>query len=382
MWNTIWNRVLWENEAYTLRVAEVCIFAGTLILVILLELLIRRWVKRGKPFQKVMNVAGLANMQLAIIRVLLYGLGIYLAFRFIGVNLLTQDLITLREENGVKKTIKAVDVIMALLVVLIARIILNYSKYQLTQGKDEEEGLSKKDLGRRLAIYQLIRYVIYVVAIILILANLQINLSFFIASSAALFVGVGLALQSTFSDVASGIIILIERTIEVGDMVFIDSLGLEGKVVETRLRTTIIETLDGVAVIVPNAKFTNTNVVNWSFSNEDTRFRLDVGVAYGSDVNLVRKVLKESALAHNRVLKSPPPRIRFKDFGNSSLDFEILFWTRNPMYYEDIMSDLRFKIESEFRKYQIEIPFPQRDLHLRSGFFKQEENKGNDQKDE
>ena len=136
---------------------------------------------------------------------------------------------------------------------------------------------------------------------------------------------------------------------------------------DIRLRSTIVETLDGVAVIVPNSKFTSTNVVNWSFSNEDTRFHLKVGVAYGSDLNLVRKVLKEGAGAHQLVLKSPPPKVRFVDFGESSLDFELLFWTRQPMMYEDILSDLRFKIDSDFRKNQIQIPFPQRDLHMKSG---------------
>ena len=186
------------------------------------------------------------------------------------------------------------------------------------------------------------------------------------ASSAALFVGIGLALQNVFSDIASGIFILFEGTIEVGDMVVVNSLSLEGKVIEIRLRTSIIEPLDSVSVIVPNSKFTTTNVVNWSFNDKETRFRLNVGVAYGSNTQLVRKVLRESAAAHNKVLKNPAPKVRFIDFGESSLDFELLLWLNmnTIQEYEDILSDLRFKIDAEFRRYDITIPFPQRDIHI------------------
>ena len=223
------------------------------------------------------------------------------------------------------------------------------------------------DTGRQKAFLQIGRYMLYLVAFILILNTIGITVTNIVTVSAALLVGVGIGFQSTFNDLFSGIMILLDGTVEVDDVIEIDSLGLVGKVKEIKLRTSVVETPDRTIVIVPNSRFTSQNVVNWSHGDPSTRFRIKVGVAYGSNVSLVRKVLKEVAHSHGQVMQNPEPKIFFNEFGDSSLVFELLFWSKHNFEIEAIKSDLRFKIEAEFRRHDIVIPFPQRTLHLRRG---------------
>lgn len=289
-------------------------------------------------------------------------LSVYLIWGSSPQELLEQKLFALSKE----KEIRVSNVLGAILIFALARIgVFYFKKFFVKTGETSRLPL---DQGRRMAVFQIGKYILYLITLLLVLTSLNINLSVLVASSAALFVGIGLALQNTFSDIAAGIVILIDRTVEVGDMVMIDSLKLEGKVIEIRLRSTVVETLDLMTVIVPNSKFTTTNVINWSFNDRETRFRVKVGVAYGSNVAQVRKVMVQAAQGHGLILKKPEPRVRFTDFGDSSLNFELLFWTNRVLEYEDIKSDLRFKIEADFRKNNVTIPFPQRDLHIVSDF--------------
>ena len=142
--------------------------------------------------------------------------------------------------------------------------------------------------------------------------------------------------------------------------------GEIGKVKEITFRTTKIETRDNIILIVPNSKFLDSNVINWSHIQKRTRFYVQVGVAYGSDVELVEKVLLESTNNHKDISKTPKPFVRFYDFGSSSLDFQVYFWTDKSFEVENIKSDLRFEIDKQFRKNKIQIPFPQRDVHIKS----------------
>jgi small-conductance mechanosensitive channel len=149
----------------------------------------------------------------------------------------------------------------------------------------------------------------------------------------------------------------------VGDVVELE--GDVGIVKEIGFRTTKIENRDNIILIIPNSKFIGENVINWSHIEQKTRFSVDVGVAYGSDVELVKKVLLECARDHQEVTEYPKPFVRFDDFGNSSLDFQLFFWTDNAFRVENIKSDLRFAIDKKFRENKITIPFPQRDVHIK-----------------
>lgn len=218
--------------------------------------------------------------------------------------------------------------------------------------------------GRKEAVFQIIKYGIYSVGILVILNLIVKDISLLVASSAALFVGIGLALQHVFDDVLSGIIILVDGTIEVGDVIEVHTLKITGKVKEIRLRTSLVETPDSTIIIVPNSRITTLNVVNWDHNDRETRFRIQVSVAYGSDVSRVRKALMNCALAHGKVMKKPEPKVFFTAFGESSLQFQMLFWSKNNFEIEEVKSDLRFMVDAEFRRLEIVIPFPQRDIHI------------------
>lgn len=354
---------LFAYEGYILHVWNV----GALLVVLLVAWLVRRLlrgrIQRANLFRKLPLDDDGRKILLWIVQTVIYLGAFLLALLSLGIklsSLLDFSLIAIPDKNEVK----VINLVVIAGIILATRLGLWYiERLFLKLGEGNRIPL---DQGRRTAIFQIFKYVVYVVVVLIILSNLSINFNWLIASSAALFVGLGLALQQTFADFASGIIILFDGTIEVGDMVVVDSLGLEGRVTEIRLRTTIVETLDSITVIVPNSTIGSTHVVNWDFNDRETRFRLKVGVAYGSDTQLVRKVLRAAASSHGNVLKAPEPRVRFVDFGESSLDFELLIWVRKVAEYADIMSDIRFKIDAEFRRHNIEIPFPQRDIHIRS----------------
>ncbi|MFZ1322082.1 MAG: mechanosensitive ion channel domain-containing protein [Ignavibacteria bacterium] len=225
--------------------------------------------------------------------------------------------------------------------------------------------LSKDKMdGRHQSIIQLIRYVIWIIAVSMCLKVLHVDVTFLIASSAALLVGVGLGLQNVFKDFISGIIILIEGTVKVEDIVEVEGIVL--KVKEIALRTSKVVSREDKVMIIPNHKFIEENVTNWTHNNTPTRFILPVSVDYSSDTRLVEKTLHDCAMKHKDVIKEGrhEPYIRFTDFGDSALLFEIIFWSNNLFRIESTKSDIRFDISDAFRANKIIIPFPQRMVHL------------------
>ncbi|MDP4712393.1 MAG: mechanosensitive ion channel [Saprospiraceae bacterium] len=220
------------------------------------------------------------------------------------------------------------------------------------------------DYGSQFAINQLLKYFIYIVAGLLALESVGIQPTVLLAGSAALLVGIGLGLQQTFNDLISGIILLFDRTVEVGDFVQLGSLV--GVVKKIGIRTSVLETRDDISVIVPNSKLVGEQVVNWNHSDDKARFSVAVGVAYGTDTTLVKNLLLSVAKENPDILPTPEPFVRFTNFGDSSLDFELHFWSTRFMIIENVKSDLRFSIDDVFRKNNISIPFPQRDVWMRS----------------
>ena len=216
--------------------------------------------------------------------------------------------------------------------------------------------------GRQHALFQIVKYIIIVLAGVIILESIGVKVTILLAGSAALLVGLGFGLQQIFNDFVSGLILLFEGTIKVGEVVEVE--GIVGRVMRIGLRTSEVETRDNIVMIIPNSKFTSETVINWSHNQQFTRFRVSVGVAYGSDTKLVRNALLECAAEHNFVAKKPKPKVRFIDFGDSSLDFELLFFSDNMFRIERVKSDIRFQIDQKFRVNKIQIPFPQRDLHI------------------
>jgi small-conductance mechanosensitive channel len=220
------------------------------------------------------------------------------------------------------------------------------------------------DVGTQYAINQLFTYIVFVVAFFFAIESLGVRFALIWGSAAALLVGVGLGLQQTFNDLTSGILLLFERTIEVGNVV--DLKGTIGIVRKIGLRTSQVETRDNVIILVPNSKFIVDEVVNWSTFDDKARFQMDVGVAYGSDTQKIRDILISVAKENAFVLDQPSPTVNFVDFGDSSLDFTLHFWSRNFMFIERIKSDLRLEVDRVFREESVTIPFPQRDLWVQS----------------
>ncbi len=198
------------------------------------------------------------------------------------------------------------------------------------------------------------------------LKMINLDLSALAVIVGALGIGIGFGLQNIVSNFISGLIILAERPVAIGHRIEVG--GVAGQVTQINLRSTTVVTNDNISIIVPNSDFITHPVTNWSYGDPKVRMRLPVGVAYGSDVEKLGRVLLEVAAENQSVLKEPGPTVRFLGFGNSSLDFELAVWTISMAHRPTrFRSDLYFAIERKLRENQIEIPFPQRDLHLRSG---------------
>lgn len=236
---------------------------------------------------------------------------------------------------------------------------------RLMVGNFSEENV---EFGRRFSIYMIAKYLLYIIGFVLILEVVGIGVNALLVGSAALLVGIGMGLQNIFSDLVSGLFLLFERPIELGDVIEVDDIV--GKIQVIKLRHTVVLDRDGVNLIVPNHKFVTEKVINWSLNKDERRFMVKVGVDYSSDPSEVSSVLKKIAKENSFVIKESnqyPIMVRFSDFGDSALIFELIFWTRHSFIVENIKSDMRFQIYDEFKKAGISIPFPQRDLHIKTG---------------
>jgi len=226
--------------------------------------------------------------------------------------------------------------------------------------------LSNQDIdpGLRSSIERFSRYIVLILGVLIALDSVGIKLGSLAALGAVLMVGIGFGLQNITSNFISGLIILLERPIKKGDLVEVG--GTTGRVLDIHARSTVILTRDDIAIIVPNSEFISQQVVNQSFTGEKIRLKVHVGVAYGSDTEKVKNCLLKVAADCSSVLKDPAPSVLFKNFGDSSLDFVLRVWIDDVWHQEGILSDLRFVIDQRFKKENIEIPFPQTDLHFKS----------------
>lgn len=220
------------------------------------------------------------------------------------------------------------------------------------------------DVGPSYALASIAFYVIISLGLFVGLQTSGIDLSSLTIVLGALGVGVGFGLQAIASNFVSGLIILFERPVQVGDRIQIGSL--DGRVTRIRMRATEIVTNDSIAVIVPNSEFVTQQVINWSRGGDTIRISVPVGVAYGSDVDTVRTALLEAAASVPEALKEPPPAVRLTAFGDSAIGFELLAWTRDLLHRRgEFTSLLNYAIVSSFRRHGIAIPFPQREVRLR-----------------
>ena len=259
-----------------------------------------------------------------------------------------------------KYSLKVSTLILVLLIIIITKIILWFIKKSVFR----KTKINQFNQDNSITLFKIIKYVIWVIAFGIILESIGVKVSLLLAGSAALLVGVGLGLQQTFNDVISGIILLSEKTIRVSDI-----LEIDGKIIQIQeigLRTSKGLNTDDISIIMPNSLITTNKVINWSHQKKQNRFRIEVGVAYGTNVEFVIKILEESAKEHPDVNDKKHIEARLVNFGNSSLDFQVLFYSSTIFGSDRMKSDIRRTITQKFIENNITIPFPQMDVHVKS----------------
>ncbi|MBW1673850.1 MAG: mechanosensitive ion channel [Deltaproteobacteria bacterium] len=223
---------------------------------------------------------------------------------------------------------------------------------------------TRLDIGARASFVNVVIYTFWILAIYTGINILGINLSSLAFMAGALGIGIGFGLQNIVNNFMSGIILLFDPSIQVGDMV---QIGEDwGTVNRINIRTTIVQTFDNASLIIPNSQMLSNRVTNWSFKDPKVRRQVDVGVAYGSDVQKVRNILLKIVSDMPEIMDDPAPRVDFRDFADSALIFRVRFWISSPDYWLTAPTELRFRIDEEFKKNGIEIAFPQQDIHIRS----------------
>lgn len=347
--------IIFESAKFTLH-SDQLIFAVFSIFAALVLIYLSRNLLKRKSLRKIFGPRHLKTMMNFSFALFAF-FGIYGAFESLGLNFGNFLNKTILSTPKVKIFIYHVVV---LYVIIVGTKILIYITEASVNRRVHNNALEK---GKAKNIYQILKYFIYTIAIAFFVESLGFNITILIASLSALLIGLGLGIQHIFNDMVSGFIILFDRSVKIGDIVEIDG-NLIGEVTKINLRTSQIITRDDVEVIIPNSKFTSENVTNWTHNSIRTRFNIQIGVAYGSDVRLVEKLLIDAAKENDLVCTEPEPMVHFIDFGDSALIFKLLFYSENNFRIEKLKSDLRFSIDKRFRENNIKIPFPQRELHI------------------
>ncbi|MFC5196140.1 mechanosensitive ion channel family protein [Bizionia hallyeonensis] len=242
------------------------------------------------------------------------------------------------------------------IIYLVTTIVLNFLR------RLYEKRLPNEDKAKFNTVFSFARWLIYLVVILVVFDSVGVNVTAIFAASAALLIGIGLALQTLFQDIISGVFILVDQSLHVGDIIEIE--GKVGRVEEIKLRTTRAVTIDNRVLVIPNHLYLTNSLYNWTQNDISTRENITVGVAYGSDTQLVKRLLLEAANSHPEVLDNKSTVVLFTDFGDSSLNFKVIFTVRDSFKSQFPKSDIRFEIDRLFRENNVSIPFPQRDIHI------------------
>lgn len=222
---------------------------------------------------------------------------------------------------------------------------------------------SELDLPKKYSLFTIFKYIVVVLAVAIGLQIVGVDITVLLAGSAALLVGVGFGLQNLFGDITSGIILLFDSTIKVNDVIEVD--GIVGRVQKINLRTTSVITREDTFIILPNSVITNNNLINWTYSSISSRFAIKVGVDYSSDVKLVMELMEKAVKEQHGVLSQPAPTVRFQEYGDSALSFSVFFWCDEVFRVESIKSQIRVRLYEYFKENNVEIPFPQRVVHMK-----------------
>lgn len=256
-----------------------------------------------------------------------------------------------------------------ILLILLIFAVVRFSIYAIKKYFDRLVSNGKIESGKAHALYQIIVYLAYVIGIVLAIETTGAKITVLLAGSTAILVGIGLGLQDFFKDLVAGLILLSERSVAVGDVIEVN--GMVCKVSEIGLRATIVNTLDDIAVVIPNTRLTNFPIINWSQNQKPTRFNITVTAEFGSDAQLVEKLLLQAASSHRDVLKKPHPRVMLNDFGPRGFVFDLYFYSNNLFGIPMVKSQIRMEIEKLFRDKNLRFAIPQNEVFLHPSNTKQ-----------
>jgi small-conductance mechanosensitive channel len=324
---------------------------------------LRRYLKSAN-----IRVEGRGLTWLKLISQSIYILAFYIAIISFNINnedVTFTDFLDFNIIETRKFTLSFYHILVIFAVFFGARILLNIVKIYISKKFRNKPNFNA---GTEFIYVQIAKYIIYIFAILISLKAVEIDLSLLITGSLGIFVGIGLGLQDVFKDMFSGFVLLFEGNVRVGDIVEISNGGksdaIVAKILKINVRTTQIETREGNVLILPNSKLTQEYVENWSHGSDLSRFIIKVSVAYGTDCELVSRLLKQAALAHPKVRKSEPVEARLSNFGNNGLELDLVFWADQSWDINLHKSEIRFEIDRLFRQYEIVIPFPQSTIHF------------------
>jgi small-conductance mechanosensitive channel len=267
------------------------------------------------------------------------------------------NFLSIHFDLGDKISISILDILIIITVIFITSLVLRLLLRIITRN------LPKEDKSKFNVVYGYFRWLIYLIILLVTLDSVGVNITAVFAASAALLIGIGLALQTLFQDIISGVFILVDQSVHVGDIIELD--GKIGRVEEIKLRTTRAVTIDNKVLVIPNHLYLENSLFNWTQNGTLTRESVEVGVAYGSDVQLVKKLLLQAASTHPEVISEPEPVVLFMDFADSSLNFKLIFTLNDSFKATFPKSDIRFEIDRLFREHNVTIPFPQRDIYIK-----------------
>lgn len=354
---------------FQLTILNITLFIGIYLISKLFIKYIKRYFKALQLTEKQLTIEGKEIAVWKLSKQLIYLVSFYFCFlslKFTNPDLDFSNLLNYQFFHIQQFHISVYHLFLTPVIIFIARFTLNFLKVFLLKAVRQSERI---DSGTEYIYLQLAKYLVYSIAIVISLRSFGMNLDLFLTATTFLLVGVGLGLQSIFSDYFSGILLLLEGTIKVGDIIEIETLNstenFVAKVIQINLRTSKVETRDEKVLVVPNSKLTQESVINWSFGTPVNRFAIPLTLHYGVDTELVKSILIECAERHEGVLKTNKPFVRLLKFGDYGLEMDLIFWAEQNLYIEIMKSEIRFEIDKEFRRNQVQIPYPQSEIYLK-----------------
>lgn len=368
----MFNTTLFSLGPFKIVLWNLIFFGIIFLLAVILRRIVHRSLKKYVAAANI-NLEGRRVAWIKLISQSVYLLAIYVSFlslKFNNEKITFQDFLNYRIVNFKSFHLDFYDIVVIISVFFISRILVNFSKIII--GRKFRKS-ANRDISTEYIYLKIVKYIIYVFAIIFCFRALDIDATLLLTGSAALLVGIGLGLQDVFKDVFAGFVLLFEGNLKVGDIVQITggsknskSSDIVAKILKINLRTSQIETREGNVLIIPNSRLTQEQVENWSHGSELSRFIITVSVEYGTDTELIKRLLKQAALAHPKVKKTNPIIIRLANFGDSGLELELIFWADQSWDINNYKSEIRFEIDRLFREYGIIIPYPKRTIYMNS----------------